>query len=148
MNIVNKDILESTEKYILHQVNCQNKMGSGLAKVLYTKYPKVKEYYHLLFEKFSSEELLGSSGLVQIDDSRTIVNCFTQFNYGYDGALYTDYNAIRHCFNNIKSVLLDEKDCVAIPYGYGCGLGGGDWNIVSSIIEEIFGDKAVVYKLV
>lgn len=37
MRVVIGDITEATEDLILHQVNCQNIMGSGVAKVLYTK---------------------------------------------------------------------------------------------------------------
>ena len=39
-------ILDAPQKYIAHGVNCQNKMGSGVAKVLFTEWRKVKEDYH------------------------------------------------------------------------------------------------------
>ena len=32
---------------------------------------------------------------------------------------------------------------VSIPYNIGCGLAGGDWNIVSKMIEEIFGQSSI-----
>jgi hypothetical protein len=33
---------------------------------------------------------------------------------------------------------------VYIPYNMGCGLGGGDWEIVSGIIEETLPDAIIV----
>jgi len=32
---------------------------------------------------------------------------------------------------------------VRIPYKIGCGLGGGDWSIVSRIIQEELVDKGI-----
>ena len=42
------DITTITKGVIMHQVNCQNVMGAGVAKALYTKYPQVKEQFHQL----------------------------------------------------------------------------------------------------
>ena len=33
-----------------------------------------------------------------------------------------------------------SESSVGFPYKIGCGLGGGNWNIVSKIIEEEFSD--------
>lgn len=43
---ISADITTITTGYIMHQVNCQNVMGAGVAKALYTKYPIVKLSYH------------------------------------------------------------------------------------------------------
>ena len=37
------DVTKISRGVIMHQVNCQNLMGAGVAKALYTKYPQVKE---------------------------------------------------------------------------------------------------------
>ena len=39
------NLLNAPQKVIAHQVNCQGKMGSGVAKVIRDKYPKVYETY-------------------------------------------------------------------------------------------------------
>jgi hypothetical protein len=39
-----------------------------------------------------------------------------------------------------------RKFQVAVPFGMGCGLGGGDWSIYSQIIERHLPD-ALIYKL-
>ena len=49
-----KDITSITKGVIMHQVNCQNVMGSGVAKALYTKYPQVKSEFHKLAEIYDT----------------------------------------------------------------------------------------------
>lgn len=45
-NYIVGDIRETELSYIAHGVNCQNKMGSGVAKSLYEKWEDVKIKYH------------------------------------------------------------------------------------------------------
>ena len=60
-----------------------------------------------------------------------IVNAYTQFKFG--SGLQTDYEAVRSCFKIIKNKFGELK--IAYPK-IGAGLGGGDWDIISKIIEE------------
>jgi O-acetyl-ADP-ribose deacetylase (regulator of RNase III) len=69
-----------------------------------------------------------------------VCNALTQKYYGGDlDVCYVDYNAIRECFKKIKSRLTfsgyGEKYKIAYPK-IGAGLGGGDWDIISKIIDE------------
>ncbi len=76
MNYLNKDITTvEAPALILHGVNCQRAMGSGVAKALYSKWPQVKEEYM----KFSKEEMcLGKTASVKVDDNLFVINCWTQ----------------------------------------------------------------------
>jgi O-acetyl-ADP-ribose deacetylase (regulator of RNase III) len=82
-----------------------------------------------------------------------VVNAYTQYDYrptyDDDGVKRVDYEALRRAFRLIKSAIiyseLDGKlpshitDHKTVRIGYpkiGCGLAGGDWNIVSNIIDE------------
>jgi O-acetyl-ADP-ribose deacetylase (regulator of RNase III) len=150
MKIVNKDITTADEPIIIHQVNCQNAMGSGVAKALFTKWYKVKsEYYaynEMMFKLgYTNEDLLGHILPIEVEENKIVINCYSQLTFGSDGRQHTDYEAIKECFNKIN-VVYDEPT-VALPYMYGCGLGGGDWNVVSKIIENLFGDRAIIYKI-
>ena len=53
------DLLEAGES-IVHQVNCQNVMGSGVAKAIYTKWPEVKIEYHKYCDGINPHDLLGA----------------------------------------------------------------------------------------
>ena len=149
MTIIEGNILEAVESIIIHQVNCKNKMGSGLAKALYTKFPDVKARYHKYNEINHDHNLLGSVDIFKAfsrdySEYKIIANCYYQDVYCYDGKLYTDYNAVDKCLTFLKE---NTKGDIAIPSNYGCGLGGGDWNIVSMLIKSILGDRAVIYKM-
>ena len=58
------DITTITDGYIMHQVNCQNVMGAGVAKSLATKYPEIKEAFHAFAKPIPNlKNALGGSNL-------------------------------------------------------------------------------------
>jgi O-acetyl-ADP-ribose deacetylase (regulator of RNase III) len=137
LNYEKCDITSKEEGILLNGVNCQNTMGSGVAKAYYTKWPIVKESYHQIPQH---QMELGVIKLVHIKENELIVvNCFTQKYYrGHasseakaisngDGK-FADSDAIYSCVkkvaryadnNSIKNVYLPR---------IGCGLGGLDWD--------------------
>lgn len=132
------DIFQSGADVIVHQVNCQGVMGSGVAKQVREKYPVVYEVYKELCGQDEPKNLLGIAQPVQADENTIVVNIFAQENFGYDGNCYTDYDALRKGFETVRDNNKDDR--IAIPYLMGCHRGGGDWSIVSKMIEEIFAD--------
>ena len=134
------DIFESGADVILHQVNCQGVMGSGVAKQVRMKYPWVYGAYKKLCEKCkrTGQRMLGRSQEVFIDEHRVIVNLFAQDKFGYDGKCYTDYEALQNCLGIVKEVYKGKT--IAIPYLMACSRGGGDWTVVYNMIEDIFDD--------
>ena len=136
------DIFESGADIICHQVNCQGAMNSGIAKQVREKYPIVYEAYTEWCSQNKPDYLLGRAQPVNTECKTIIVNIFAQENFGYDGKCYTDYSALR---NGLKTVHLNFKNnTIAIPYLMGCHRGGGDWNVVYKMIEEIFSDCEVL----
>lgn len=128
----------------VHQVNCQGVMGSGVAKSIRAEYPKVYKAYKRLCETKDTSELLGNAQFVDVGFNTVVVNLFGQLNYGRNG-LYTDYKALKRALKEIKYVLTYVSDYIfydemAFPYMIGCGLGGGNWNIVQSLILNEFQD--------
>lgn len=141
MKHIKGDIFESGADAILHQVNCQGVMGSGVAKQVREKYPIVFEYYKSWCDDPSLKPgLLGQAQVVYTDDTgkQAIVNLFAQDKFGYDGNCYTDYEALRRC---LESVNRQFAGCtIAIPYLMACHRGGGDWSVVSNMIEDTLTD--------
>lgn len=79
------DITEITKGVIMHQVNCQNVMGAGVAKALYTKHPQVKARFHQLATQpgyNTPEKRFGVAQPVKINEQLIIVNSFSQLCYG------------------------------------------------------------------
>ena len=143
IKIIDKNILESTEDILCQQVNCRGTMGKGLGLSLRIHFPEVYYTYliHCQKNKYSKYML----GTVQYVTTRRniVANMFSQYEYG-TSKCYTDYNAMRKCFTEINKL----NKSVAIPYGIGCGLAGGEWHIVYNIINEIFGgrDDVTIYR--
>ncbi len=143
---VDGNILEASEDIICHQVNCKGVMGAGLAKQIKSKYPNVyKEYKQLCTEQV--DDLLSSVQLISTNDRKTIANLFAQTGYGRK-RMQTDYDALRSCLQSLKdTVTHSNQTSIAIPYGIGCGLAGGDWTIVEEMIEDVLGDcEVTVYQ--
>ena len=133
------DIFQSDADVILHQVNCQGVMGSGVAKQVRENYPWVFGYYKHLCDDAKklpngTKSLLGVSQFIFIDEMRQIGNLFAQDRFGYDGKCYSDYEASKKCLTYVKLKFDGKK--IAIPYLMACHRGGGDWNTVYKIIEE------------
>lgn len=144
VKVIDGDLFQAAAPVICHQVNCKGKMGSGVAKGIRSRYPVAYERYWLLSkkEKKNSASLLGR---IQICESKgkTVINMFAQDGYGYDGKLYTDYDAFERCLENVRKFIL-PGETIAMPYKIGCGLGGGDWDVVYGLIEKILGEYYTV----
>jgi len=136
------NLLDTEIQNIAHGVNCQNVMGSGVARALYEKWSNVKTTYHSFFEhRPVGATNLGLTQVVVLDD-KTIYNMFTQNYYSNRSIKNANYAAIAQCFRDLA--LLSPIKEIAIPK-IGCGLAGGDWNIVKQIIDDATLDKLDVY---
>ena len=133
------DIFESGADVICHQVNCQGVMGSGVAKQVREKYPWVyAEYKEACSSDNACHDLLGWAQCVYINEYQKIANIFAQENFGYDGKCYTDYEALKYGLEDVRDWHINKT--IAIPYLMGCHRGGGDWNVVYEMVEEVFAD--------
>ena len=135
---------------VCHQTNCRGVMGSGLAKQIRAKYQSVYLKYWSLCNMSKPTDLLGTVQIVETNDGIRIANCFGQDGYGRY-KIYTSYEALESCFKYIKHYAEKSENnvnVIAFPYGIGCGLAGGDWNIVSAMIEKVFADWHGTVKIV
>lgn len=149
IQIVKGNLLESDVDYICHQVNCQGKMNSGIAKSIREKWPIVYDTYIKAFVRFQEEEhlklsdLLGCIDIIAVDN-KSVINMYSQLNYGYDGKRYTSYDAFWNCIHLIKESIPEGKK-IGFPYGIGCVRGGANWNIIYAMIEEVLAKDFDVY---
>ena len=116
---------------IAHGVNCQGKMGAGLAKAIKETYPLAFQYYKELCDPQSDKALLlGTAQMINVtpighDQPIFIANCFTQVRYGRTG-IYASTLAIE---KSLRLALYNAKG-LGLPFympPIGCGLGGLDW---------------------
>lgn len=121
---------------IAHQTNVERVMGKGLALTIASNFP---EALTVLQE---SKGLLGEVSSIQLDQG-IIFNATAQSFHGIGRK--TNYEAFYNCFLLIELLCLKYKNdfILAVPYGIGCGLGGGSWKIIYAILEDIFGESPV-----
>lgn len=136
------NVFDTDAKYICHQVNCKGKMASGVAKEVRERYPDVYQEYMNIWKQSTgfNSSLLGHAQFVKVEPNRIIVNCFAQYNYGYDGGQYTNIKALKLALSTVAAIAKQDNSKVAMPYKIGCARGGADWSIVEPMIEEIFKD--------
>ena len=126
------DVLNSGEHVIVHGCNCFNTMGSGIAKQIKKRYPKA--YTVDQVTKKGDRTKLGRFSHAIIDDHDVIiVNAYTQYRYGRD-KVYVDYDALKTAMDRI---CLDMPPGIIAMPKIGCGLAGGDWDVVSEILESV-----------
>jgi len=139
------DVLDSEEKYIAHGCNCSGGFGSGFAKAVKERYPSVREAYLYRFNTRGWK--LGETQICNVGDGtgREIANCATQERYGApDKGPYVSYPAIREV---IRNLVKSWPQGFAMPK-IGAGLAGGNWDIISEIINDESKDVEVrVYVL-
>lgn len=149
VTIVTGDLFEATEAVIGHQVNCRAVMGSGVAKEVKRRYPEVFAEYTRFCQEHKAD-LLGSCQIVKLAGRRHsyVANLFGQKNFGSDGKKYTDDTALRRALEQLYEFAKGERVAVALPYKIGCDRGGGDWDTVLGVLQEIFTDvDMVLYQL-
>lgn len=144
------DICSSNCQYICHQVNCQGRMNSGVAKAIRDKWPIVQvkygEWYasHAEYTNSAADSMLGRIQRVKVNDNQNVINMAAQAYFGYDGKRYTSYDAFWNCLGIIKQTI-PAGSTIAFPCKIGCGLGGANWTIIKTMIEEALGNEYDVY---
>jgi len=147
MKLIKKDILTVENGIICQQVNCQGAFGAGLAKQIRNKWPKVYEEYIIICKNNLPDfTLLGQYFVTDISLDLKVCSIFGQLNYGTKER-QTDYAALVRVFDHMKSnksiTNNINKGNLYFPYMFSCGLAGGDWNIVSKMIDYYFPDAFI-----
>lgn len=148
MKIIEKDILSIDRGIICHQTNCQGVMGTGIALSIKNRWPNVYNEYIQYCRQFSlSKNVLGNVQIIRAEKDIYVVNLFGQDKYGRDKR-YTSYGAWEKSLPRLKEIInakgLALED-IYFPYKCGCNNAGGDWEIISRLIEEYF-PNAIICK--
>lgn len=138
------EIYSGNYDLVFHGCNCFNKMGAGVAKVLADEFPMIR-IADAAVE--SGRHKLGHATRcdITLPNGKTVIilNCYTQVYYGR-GDKYFNYEALKIILKGIRERYSDKK--ILYPK-IGAGLGGGDWELIESIIDSIFYglDHTLVY---
>ena len=139
---------------IAHQANCFHTMAAGIAPQLQAAFPEVyrADRQTVLADKSKT----GTYSLAHSSEYNLFIyNLYGQYHWAHDHEDYgTNYhyliNALMAMRDNIREDALLAHD-VPTNIGFpkiGCGLAGGDWEVVESLLKTIFKDFSVtVYVL-
>lgn len=136
------------EYIILHGCNCFDIMGAGVAKALVTRWPIINSRESLKsLANRGDYQRLGQICPIQVNDRQTVINCYTQYSFGRDQQ-HADYEAIQKALLKVK-VYCEQKQIFTIASSpIGCGLAGGDWDIVKDIFGKVFDNYTIhIYRL-
>jgi len=131
--------------YIAHSCNTQNVMGAGIARDIKHTYPEA--YAADCHAMMEGDNELGWYSFAWTDATQTkgVYNMYTQSYIGKGRQV--DYEGFYKALCNVADHIewQDENDdktsTFALPYGISCGLAGGSWKIIYSMINEILVDK-------
>lgn len=144
MKVVQGDLLalahDGEFDIIAHGCNCFCNMGKGIALEIRKRYPAA--FAADKDTEKGSREKLGTCSFASVVGSRqpfTIVNAYTQFHWSGPKPL-ADYDAIRRCLRWIRTTYPGRR--IGLPR-IGAGLAGGDWAIISALIEDELGSEDV-----
>lgn len=137
MNIVKGDLvklaLEKKFDVIVHGCNCHCTMAAGIAKIIRSVFPEAHQADLKTLK--GSREKLGTVSFATVtrdDHEITVVNGYTQFDFKGPGVL-ADYDAIGSVMREVAKMFPGKR--IGYPK-IGAGLAGGDWAIISKIIDE------------
>ena len=137
MKVIKGDLIKLAKEgrfdVIIHGVNCQGVMGSGIAKQIRYEFPEA--YLSYRHECQHGHGILGHVDYCPIpglSQPLMVVNAFTQDKYGRDRR-YVSYYALRQCFKKIAFAFADKR--IGYPK-IGADRGDGDWDKIRTIIDE------------
>lgn len=123
---------------IVHGCNCQNTMGSGIAKELRDRYPGVYEADTLAGKtwqtpvaklgNFSTYATVGKQGNLFV-----VVNAYTQLHYLPRGVDHFEYESFYIILKKLEYIV-NEGFNIGFPY-IGMGLAGGDSKRIIDLLE-------------
>ncbi len=136
MNILKGDLIElaldGEFDVIIHGCNCFCAMGAGIAKAIKSEFPSAYEA-DLATPKGDNSKLgtFSSATILKNGAELTVINAYTQYHWKGRGNK-ADYVALKAVFTKVKNQYSGKR--IGYPL-IGAGLAGGDWNIISEIIE-------------
>lgn len=137
MKIIKGDLIQFAQEgkfdVIVHGCNCFCQMDAGIAKTIKEKFPEAYEVDCMTQE--GDKNKLGTISTAVVCrgvKELVIVNAYTQYHWS-SYVRQVDYAAVRDAFKQIKNSFSGRR--IGYPK-IGAGLAGGDWRVISPIIDE------------
>lgn len=140
LKIVDGDLLNATDDYIVHQCNCISTNAKALAKQIFDNYEYADTYKK---RNRQQKTTYSEPGTIEIfgngDDQRYIINMYAQY-YPAEAKYTNDTGQKRllwfqNCLNHISKIKDIQTKTIAMPFNIGCGAAGGNWKFYHNLIN-------------
>lgn len=138
------DLKDNPNAILLHVTNAKGVMGSGVALEIKNRIP---EAYKVYMDEYDD----GRLSLGGVSVASNVCNLTAQDGFGR-GVRHLNYGALGYCLAQVKLKLhirelqTGQPFNVYVPHLMGCDRAGGDWGIVSEMLDFNF-DNVLSYKL-
>jgi len=154
LEIVNGDLFDSKEKYLLHQTNCVTNRAAHLSKDVFERYPYADIYTHRTEPSVPGTIEIRGDG----QEKRFVINLLGQYYPGkpkypdskLDGALARE-KYFHKCL--LKVAKIENLESIALPWRIACGAAGGNWShylgTINNFAQYIYstqGAKTIIYR--
>lgn len=141
IQIINDDLLNANEDYIVHQCNCISTNAKTLAKQIFDKYNYADSYKK---RSRNNKSTYSIPGTIEIfgngNDQRYIINAYAQY---YPASCKYDNDTpakrlmwFKTCLINISKIENIQTKTIAMPFNIGCGIAGGNWDLYYNLISD------------
>ena len=116
MKTIRCSLLDADIQYIAHQCNCCSQNAKGLAKAIFDKYP----------DAAYPKQMRRDPGAISVHNR--VINCYSQWVPGKpveNDTAEMRLEWFKQCLWRITKI--PGIHSVALPFGIGCGLAGGNW---------------------
>ena len=138
------NLLDVKRGVIIHGCNSHGVMGSGVALAVKNKYPGAYESYRDYIDvSKDDQDLLGSVIVYEVNDNLSVANMITQKDFGTHKR-QVNYGAIARGFDDLEEFYANMPGLVFHFPKIGAGLGGGDWEVIAEIIEQMCPNRRLV----
>lgn len=133
---------ENEVAVIVQNLNAQGAIGGGFSGAVTEKWPKVEEMYLDFIDNTNLKERLGAVIYSWVVEKEIVVASIIAQYKGFKVApneILINYDELKKGFSDIIDIMsfIDKPYTIHMPR-IGCGIAGGDWNIIEKIIEETF----------
>ncbi len=146
VEVVEGDLLLSDCPVLAQQCNCVTVRSHGLSAQIAMRFPWADIYKQRSALPGRNRARTPSvPGTIQLSkhDGRTIVHLFAQLCPGRSGQFSRVYNIgndtpearLKYFASCLRALDAYKFDLVAMPYGIGCGLAGGDWAKYEELLQ-------------
>jgi Zn-dependent peptidase ImmA (M78 family)/O-acetyl-ADP-ribose deacetylase (regulator of RNase III) len=116
--------------------------GRGFGSVLSKKWPEIRHGFRDWINDNEDNLELGNSYLHHVSEDLSIFSMIAQRGFGSSRTPRIRYQALKQCLKTLLDTARELSATVHMPR-IGTGYAGGNWNVISELIEEVLTNQGI-----